>query len=101
MGRLWQTLILTKFNPIFEYIPVESQIYVHQVDYYRVLEACDRKGDSTEFIEWMLRIVLRSLKEFSVICLPESESFKTRIEIARKEFGERDFTRADYFGGRF
>lgn len=96
MGRLWQTLILTKFNPLFEYIPVESRIHAHQAEYYRVLEACDKKGDSTEFIEWMLRIILRSLREFSAVCLPESESFETRIEVARKEFGDREFTRADY-----
>lgn len=97
MGRLWQTLILTKFNPIFEYIPVESQVHTHQAEYYRVLEACDKKGDSTEFIEWMLGIILKSLKEFSAVCLPEkSETFESRIEIARKEFGSREFTRADY-----
>ncbi len=96
MGRLWQTLILTKFNPIFEYIPVESQIHAHQAEYYRVLEACDKKGESTEFIEWMLRIILRSLNEFSAVCLPEGESFETRIDVARREFGEREFTRADY-----
>ncbi len=96
MGRLWQTLILTKFNPIFEYIPVESQVHANQAEYYRALEACDKKGDSTEFIEWMLRIILKSLQEFSTVCLPARETFETRIEIARREFGGRDFTRADY-----
>lgn len=96
MGRLWQTLILTKFNPIFEYISVESQIHTHQAECYRVLEACDKKGDSTEFIEWMLRIIWSSLREFSAVYLPERESFDTRIGVARKEFGDREFTRAEY-----
>lgn len=96
IGRLWQTLILARYNPIFEYIPVESQVHAHQREYYKVLEACDKKGDSTAFVEWMLGIVLQSLQEFSSLCLPEVESFETRIESAMKEFVRREFTRLDY-----
>ncbi len=96
MGRLWQTLILTSFNPIFEFIPIESQIYQHQSEYYRVLEKCDKKGDSTEFIEWMLAIIYKELCEFSKVCFPEVESSTSRIEIARKAFGRKKFTRLQY-----
>lgn len=96
MGRLWQTLILTRYNPIFEFIPVESQIHQHQAAYYKVLESCDKKGDSTEFIEWMLDIIHRSLSEFGKVCLPEVDSFEVRIEVARKAFGRKEFDRAAY-----
>ena len=34
MGRLWQTLILTRWNPLFAWIPVESLIHARQSDYY-------------------------------------------------------------------
>ena len=57
IGRLWQTLILSRYNPIFEFIPVESQSFKNQREYYKVLEACDKNGDSTEFIEWMLNVI--------------------------------------------
>jgi Fic family protein len=96
IGRLWQTLILSRYNPIFEFIPIESQIFSNQREYYKALETCDKKGDSTYFIEWMLSIILGSLREFSSLCLPEVENFESRIENARTEFGRRKFTRQDY-----
>ena len=37
MGRLWQTLILSRWNPIFANIPVESLIYQNQQAYYEAL----------------------------------------------------------------
>ncbi len=96
LGRFWQTLILSRYNSIFEFIPIESQIFQNQQEYYKVLEACDKKGDSTEFVEWMLGIVSTSLREFSSLCLPEVESFETRIKSVRKEFGQKSFSRLDY-----
>jgi len=39
MGRLWQTLILNRWNPIFANIPVESLIYQNQKAYYEALQA--------------------------------------------------------------
>jgi len=38
MGRLWQTLILSQWNPIFLNIPVESLIYQNQKTYYDALQ---------------------------------------------------------------
>jgi Fic family protein len=38
MGRLWQTLILSQWQDIFSYLPVESLIYTHQDDYYLALQ---------------------------------------------------------------
>ena len=72
------------------------RIFKNQSEYYKTLEACDKKGDSTAFIEWMPSIVLKSLREFSSICLPEIESFESRIENARNAFGRTSFTRSDY-----
>jgi Fic family protein len=65
MGRLWQTLILSRWNPLFAFLPVESVIRDRQADYYRVLGACDKAGNSTAFIEFLLDSLLIALREVS------------------------------------
>lgn len=63
MGRLWQTLILSQWNPLFAYLPVESVIREQQQEYYRVLALCDKAGNSTAFIDFLLRSLLQALRE--------------------------------------
>ena len=63
MGRLWHTLILSKWNPIFAYIPVESLVFKNQEEYYRVISLCDDKSNSTEFIVFMLKLIKQALEE--------------------------------------
>jgi len=65
MGRLWQTLILSHWNPLFAFLPVETVIRDRQADYYRVLGACDKAGHSTAFIEFLLAALLTALREVS------------------------------------
>ena len=55
MARLWQNVILGKWNFIFEYLPIESQIEKFQSDYYDVIALCHKEGESTAFIEFMLK----------------------------------------------
>lgn len=57
MGRLWQTLILTRWNPLFAAIPVESLIFEHQQDYYRVIHESTDGTDSAPFIRFMLHMI--------------------------------------------
>ena len=57
-GRLWQTLILTRWNPLFADVPVESLVHVHQSAYYRALQESTTQTDSAPFIEFMLRMIL-------------------------------------------
>ena len=57
MGRLWQTLILGKWNPIFFLLPIESLIKDEQERYYQTLEQADQAANSTVFIEFMLDII--------------------------------------------
>ena len=57
MGRLWQTLILGKWNPIFFLLPIESLIKDEQERYYQMLEQADQAANSTVFIEFMLDII--------------------------------------------
>jgi len=63
MGRLWQTLLLSRWKPIFACLPVEALIRERQKEYYRVLAVADEAGDSTVFIEFMLDIINSSLAE--------------------------------------
>lgn len=63
MARLWHTAILAKWNPIFEYIPIESQIEKFQDDYYDAIAKCHVGGESTVFIEFMLTQIDNILAE--------------------------------------
>lgn len=58
MGRLWQSLILARWNPLFADIPVESLIFEHQAEYYQAIQESSQKTDSAPFITFMLRMVL-------------------------------------------
>ncbi|KAF5301990.1 hypothetical protein FQR65_LT19139 [Abscondita terminalis] len=61
MGRLWQTLILSRWNPIFVNIPVESLIYQNQKAYYEALQASTDRADSAPFIEFILQMILDAI----------------------------------------
>lgn len=63
IGRLWQTLILSRWNPIFAYLPIEAVIRDQQQKYYMVLAICDKAGNSTAFIKFLLRALLTALRE--------------------------------------
>lgn len=54
MARLWQTILLSRWNPVFKYIPLESQIEQFQEDYYEAINVCNAAGNSTAFVEFML-----------------------------------------------
>jgi len=60
MGRLWQTLILSQWNPLFIHIPVESMVYSQQQAYYQALNESTLKTDSAPFIEFMLTAILKA-----------------------------------------
>jgi Fic family protein len=61
IGRFWQTLILYNWKSVFEYLPIESIIYENQTKYYLAIENSTTIGNSTPFIEFMLKIILDTL----------------------------------------
>ncbi len=65
MARLWHTAILSQWKPIFEFIPIESQIEKFQDDYYDAIARCHVEGESTTFIEFMLMQIDKILDEVS------------------------------------
>jgi Fic family protein len=63
IGRLWQTLILSKWNELFAWLPVETVIYEKQHEYYDALQSAGKTADSEVFIEFMLISILQALEE--------------------------------------
>lgn len=60
-ARLWQNVLLSNWEEIFEYVPIESQIEEYQEDYYNAINNCNKSGNSTEFIEFMLKMIDETL----------------------------------------
>lgn len=95
MGRLWQTMILKKYSPIFEFLPMETLIKEKQQDYYNVLGKSDSQGSSTTFIEFMLEIIKNALEDL-LKTQNISLSNNDRILHFRDLIGLNEFSRQDY-----
>ncbi|SFH37054.1 Fic family protein [Pseudomonas sp. NFACC45] len=63
MGRLWQTLILSRWRAVLAYLPVEAVIREQQDAYYAALSAADRLAEATPFVEFMLQALCVALGE--------------------------------------
>lgn len=80
MARLWHTAILSKWKPIFEYIPIESQIEKFQEEYYDAIAKCHVDGESTIFIEFMLSQIDKILDDISMQISEENEQLSEYIK---------------------
>lgn len=80
MARLWQTAILSKWRPVFEYIPIESQIEKFQDKYYDAIARCHAAGESTIFIEFMLSQIDKILDDISVQISEENEQMSECVK---------------------
>lgn len=105
-GRLWQSLILGRLNPLFEHLPVENMVYANQQEYYNAISASTTEGQSGPFIDFMLKEILKALQknikevpgkvpskvpnkvpnksELAVLRLLADNSRMTRVELAEK-----------------
>ena len=63
IGRLWHTLLLTQWKPLFAWLPVESIIHDRQDEYYAAINRSNFEGESTAFIEFMLSAIKEALIE--------------------------------------
>ena len=96
MGRLWQSLILSRWAPLFANLPVESIVNERQAEYYDALNASGKNGESSVFIEFMLTSVLDALKSLATPAVaPEVTPEVMRLlkvmkgEMTRKEIQAR------------
>lgn len=95
MGRLWQTVLLMQEYPVFAYLPVERLIKKHQKAYYNALGLSDRLGNSTPFIEFMLKIIRQSLSQL-LQTQNRTLSAADRIDLFRETAEKNRFSRKDY-----
>ncbi len=95
MGRLWQTVILMKGNPVFEFLPIEHEIKIQQQHYYNALSKSDKEGVCTVFVEFMLEKIKTSLQQLITgqrTNLTDTE----RITYFCSNFKGVEFARKDY-----
>lgn len=83
VGRLWHTLLLSKWNPTFAWLPVESIIHDRQEEYYSAINASNNTGKSTVFIEFMLSTIKASL--IDAISMSDEMSNKSSIRFNQIE----------------
>jgi Fic family protein len=95
IGRLWQTVILRQYSPVFEFLPIELIIKTKQAEYYTILGESDNNGDSTGFIEFLLQIIDESLEELLKNQNVNLTS-RDRIDIFKEKIGQSYFNRQDY-----
>jgi Fic family protein len=96
LGRLWQHVILLGESPTFSFVPTESIIRARQREYYAVLAASDRAGDSTGFVEFGLDALREALAEFASELRPSRADSGERLSEAGRRFGRAPFSRKDY-----
>ncbi len=63
IARLWHTTLLYRWKPIFEYVPLESEIEKYQEQYYMAISQSHANGNSNVFIEFMLAMIDKVLDE--------------------------------------
>jgi Fic family protein len=95
IGRLWQTVLLRQYSPVFEFLPVESLIKAKKLDYYKILGESDNQGNFTGFIEFMFQIINDSLEDL-LINQNVNLTSDDRINIFKEKTGSDSFTRQDY-----
>lgn len=80
MARLWHTAMLAKWKPVFEYIPIESQIEKFQNEYYEAIARCHVEGESTLFIEFMLSQIDKILDDVSAQVSEDNEQLSEYLK---------------------
>ena len=65
MGRMWNTLLLYKWKPIFAWLPIETLIRERQDLYYAALAQSDQTADAAPFVEFLLTVIRDTLHEIS------------------------------------
>ena len=94
MGRLWQTLILMQKYPVFEFLPFETLISNDQEDYYKALAESDNSGNSTRFIEYMLKVIdiaISELLDYNNRTLTEQDRLNYFVSLNKSEFTRKDY----------
>lgn len=60
-GRLWQTLIIANWRPVFKNLPIENIVYKYRKEYYKAIAVSGGEDGCTPFIEFILGIIDETL----------------------------------------
>ena len=95
LGRLWQTLILTRWKLLFAHVPVESETHACPDGYYGAIRQSSASGESTPFIAFMLNTILAALRSSRVndqvarliTALRDGSKTTAEIMVGRRDHG--------------
>lgn len=102
MGRFWHSLLLGHWNEIFYWLPIEELIRSRQKEYYEALGQSDKAGESSAFVEFMLKVILDTLKETTVVENAEQEKVSHIDPFVRElldVLGDRELSAAEIMEG--
>lgn len=85
MGRLWQTIILSRWRKLFADLPVENIIHQHQRAYYQAIGESNRRGNSQPFVLFMLKMIRKALLESTPQVAPQvTPQVERLVKVLRK-----------------
>ena len=97
IGRLWHSLILSKWKKFFAWLPIESLVQKYQKEYYIAINNSNKDGESTEFILFMLEIIKETLIELvetqkmtDKVIDKMTDKNKERVKLLMKYLGQND-----------
>ena len=64
-GRLWHTLLLSRWRPVLAWVPIESAIRRRQADYYEALARSGATGSCESFVEFMLEAIREAILPYA------------------------------------
>ena len=79
MGRLWHRLLLGQWRRLVIFVPADELILRRREEYYRALGEADRSGDCTGFLEFMLQVILDSIRELSARCEQDADQDSDQV----------------------
>ena len=87
-GRLWHTLLLSQWNPMFAWLPIESIIHDNQAQYYESINISNEQAESTVFIEFMLSVIKAALPKPDEL---KEQKKKSRIDMISEFLIENEY----------
>ena len=89
-GRLWHSLLLRTWRPVFAWLPIETLIHRSQAEYYDALLEAGQQADSTVFVEFMLKTIRDALQDAlrQQASTPNEQINEQIIEQINQRFGD-------------
>ena len=101
IGRLWQTLLLTKWKDVFAWIPMETVLNENRTRYYEAIEASRKVNDSATFIEFTLSALYEVITEQERHQVEHQEKHQDEISNLQKSIlgflKNKDMSRKEIF----